>query len=115
MDGGGDDVVGRLPHVDGVVGMDGGLAAAHALLSCSLATPAITSLAFMFDDVPLPVWNTSTTNWSSCLPSATACAARMIVPPSSGDEQLQVHVDLRRRLLDQAHGPDERPSEDGAG
>jgi len=30
---------------------------------------------FMFDDVPEPVWKTSTGNWSSCLPSATSRAA----------------------------------------
>ena len=33
--------------------------------SASVASDAITSLAFMFDDVPEPVWNTSTGNWSS--------------------------------------------------
>ena len=41
-------------------------------VSFSFATPAITSLVFMFVDVPDPVWKMSTTNWSSCLPSATA-------------------------------------------
>ena len=46
--------------------------------------PAITSLVFMFVEVPLPVWKTSTTNWSSCLPSATAWAAWTIGAPSSG-------------------------------
>ena len=63
--------------------MDGRLAAPAPLFSCSLAIPAMTSLVFMFVDVPLPVWKTSTTNWSSCLPSATACAAWMIGPPRS--------------------------------
>ena len=72
MDGRGDDVVGRLAHVDGVVGMDGGLAATLGPVSISLATPAITSLVFMLVEVPEPVWKMSTTNWSSCLPSATA-------------------------------------------
>src|SRR5690349_158584 len=48
----------------------------------SPARLAITSLAFMFEEVPEPVWKTSTGNWSSCSPSATAwpaaaiCAAR---------------------------------------
>ena len=41
-----------------------------------IARLAITSLAFMFVDVPLPVWKTSTTNWSSCVPAATSSAAR---------------------------------------
>ena len=36
---------------------------------------AITSFAFMFDEVPEPVWNTSTGNWSSYSPSAIASPA----------------------------------------
>src|SRR5918994_6549731 len=36
----------------------------------SPARLAITSLAFMFEEVPEPVWKTSTGNWSSCSPSA---------------------------------------------
>ena len=39
---------------------------------------AITSLAFMFDEVPEPVWKTSTGNWSSCLPAATSSPAAAI-------------------------------------
>jgi hypothetical protein len=39
------------------------------------ASVAITSLAFMFDDVPDPVWNTSIGNWSSYPDSATCAAA----------------------------------------
>ena len=35
----------------------------------------MTSLAFMFDEVPEPVWNTSTGKCSSYSPSATARAA----------------------------------------
>ncbi len=35
----------------------------------SPASVAMTSLAFMFDDVPEPVWKTSIGNWASCLPS----------------------------------------------
>ena len=31
----------------------------------------MTSLAFMFDEVPEPVWKTSIGNWSSSSPSAT--------------------------------------------
>ena len=33
-----------------------------------MARLAITSLAFMFVEVPEPVWKMSTTNWSSQLP-----------------------------------------------
>src|SRR3954451_20163863 len=39
------------------------------------AIEAITSLAFMFDDVPEPVWKTSIGNWSSSSPFAICCAA----------------------------------------
>ena len=38
----------------------------------------MTSLAFMFDDVPEPVWKTSIGNWSSCLPSAISSPAAAI-------------------------------------
>src|SRR3954451_8962764 len=41
----------------------------------SPAIVAITSFAFMFDDVPEPVWKTSIGNWSSCRPSAISSAA----------------------------------------
>ena len=53
-------------------------------VSISLATPAITSLVFMFVEVPLPVWKTSTTNCASSRPSATACAAWTIGSPCEG-------------------------------
>ncbi|MDT5173583.1 MAG: hypothetical protein QOG37_834, partial [Mycobacterium sp.] len=36
------------------------------LPSFSAASVAMTSFAFMFDDVPEPVWKTSIGNWSSC-------------------------------------------------
>ena len=35
----------------------------------------MTSLAFMFEDVPEPVWKTSIGNWSSCSPAAIASPA----------------------------------------
>ena len=35
----------------------------------------MTSLAFMFDDVPEPVWKTSIGNWLSWAPEATSSAA----------------------------------------
>ena len=44
----------------------------------SPARVAITSLAFMFEDVPEPVWKTSIGNWSSNSPSATRSAAAAI-------------------------------------
>ena len=49
-----------------------------ARFSAALASEAMTSLAFMLVEVPEPVWNTSTGNWSSCSPSPTAIAARRI-------------------------------------
>ena len=54
--------------------------------SISMARFAMTSLAFMFVEVPEPVWKTSTTNWSSWSPSATSWAAAAMAwarPPSS--------------------------------
>src|SRR4051794_39041105 len=39
---------------------------------------AMTSLAFMFEDVPEPVWKTSIGNWSSWSPLATSSAAAAI-------------------------------------
>ena len=50
----------------------------------SPARLASTSLAFMFDDVPDPVWNTSIGNWSSNSPSATRSPAAAIRCASSG-------------------------------
>jgi hypothetical protein len=46
-------------------------------LACtpSPASVASTSFAFMFDDVPEPVWKTSIGNWSSSSPFAMRCAA----------------------------------------
>ncbi len=44
----------------------------------SPASVAMTSLAFMFDEVPEPVWKTSIGNWSSCLPCAISSAAAAI-------------------------------------
>ena len=43
----------------------------------------MTSLAFMFDEVPEPVWKTSIGNWSSCSPAATASAAVAIARRAS--------------------------------
>src|SRR5581483_2311724 len=41
----------------------------------SPASEAITSFAFMFEEVPEPVWNTSIGNWSSSSPAATRSPA----------------------------------------
>jgi len=52
----------------------------------SPASVAITSFAFMFDEVPEPVWKTSIGNWSSSSPAATrspAAAIRSAFPSSS--------------------------------
>ena len=48
-----------------------------------MARVAITSLAFMFELVPDPVWNTSTGNWASCAPAATSSAAAAIAAARS--------------------------------
>jgi hypothetical protein len=50
----------------------------RACPSSSLARFAITSFAFMFVDVPEPVWNTSTTKSASRSPRITSRAARSI-------------------------------------
>ena len=47
----------------------------------SPASVAITSFAFMFEEVPEPVWKTSTGNWSSSSPAAIRSAAAAIAPP----------------------------------
>ena len=49
----------------------------------SPASSAITSLAFMFEEVPDPVWKTSIGNWSSCSPAAIASPAVAIRSASS--------------------------------
>ncbi len=48
--------------------------------STSEARLASTSLTFMFVDVPDPVWNTSTGNWSSSSPVSTRRAAAAMAP-----------------------------------
>ena len=51
----------------------------------SMARLEMTSLAFMFDCVPLPVCQTLSGKWSSSLPSDTSRAAAMIRADFSGD------------------------------
>ena len=65
--------------------------------------PAITSLVFMFELVPEPVWNTSIGNWSSCRPSAISPAAAMIASAFSGASR-------PRSLFTWAQAPFSRPS-----
>ncbi len=80
------------------------------------AIDAMTSLAFMFELVPEPVWNTSMGNWSSCRPSAISAAAAMMASAFSGVEQAEVLVHLRAGALEQAERADlgalERPERD---
>ncbi len=83
---GGEDVVGRLAHVHVVVGW-----------APSPARLAITSLAFMFDEVPEPVWKTSTGNWSSCSPRADRLAGRADALGEVGVEQAELAVDAGGR------------------
>ena len=68
----------------------------------SPARVASTSLAFMFDDVPEPVWKTSIGNWSSCSPGAISSAAAPMRLGELAVEQAEVGVDARRGALDAA-------------
>ena len=47
----------------------------------------MTSFAFMFDEVPEPVWKASTGNWSSNSPAATRSAASAIRSARSGSSR----------------------------
>src|SRR5699024_551998 len=49
-----------------------------AACSAWLARLASTSLVFIFDEVPEPVWKMSMGNWSSCSPAMTWSAADLI-------------------------------------
>ncbi len=53
----------------------------------SPARLAITSLAFVFVEVPEPVWKTSIGNWSSCSPAATSSPARATRSATSGSRR----------------------------
>ena len=59
---------------------------------------AMTSLVFMFELVPEPVWNTSIGNWSSCWPSAISAAAAMMASAFSASSR-------PRSLFTCAHAP----------
>src|SRR3954452_572959 len=67
------------------------------------ASVAMTSLAFMFELVPEPVWNTSMGNWSSYAPDATSSAAAATASARSASS-------TPRSLLTRAHAPLTRPS-----
>ena len=58
--------------------------------SSSSARLAITSLAFMFVDVPAPPWMTSTTNWSCSAPERISVQAVPIASAICGGEQPEV-------------------------
>ena len=60
----------------------------------------MTSLVFMFDDVPEPVWKTSIGNWSSCSPAATSSAACRDLRRELRVDQPELAVDARRGALD---------------
>ena len=68
----------------------------------SPASVAITSFAFMFDDVPEPVWKTSIGNWSSSSPAATRSRGRGDPLGLVGVEQPELGVHARRGGLDPA-------------
>src|SRR5579862_1517212 len=74
----------------------------------SPASVAITSFAFMFEEVPEPVWKTSIGNWSSSSPAAIRAAAaeiRSALSPSSRP----------RSALARAAAPLMRPSQRATG
>ena len=60
----------------------------------------MTSLAFMFDEVPEPVWKTSIGNWRSWAPAATSSAAFAIARRELRVEQAELAVGARRGALD---------------
>ena len=78
----------------------------------SPASVASTSLAFMFDEVPEPVWNTSIGNWSSSSPPAIRFAAAAMRSALSRSSRPRSAFDARRRALD---GPSQRATGAGIG
>ena len=73
----------------------------------SLARPAITSLAFMFDWVPDPVCQMTSGNWLSRSPRATSPAACWIDFGDLRVEPADARIHPRRRLLDEAQRVDD--------
>ena len=62
----------------------------------------MTSLAFVFVEVPEPVWKTSIGNWSSCSPAAISAAALLDPARAALAEQAELAVDRGRGALDAA-------------
>ncbi len=75
----------------------------------------MTSLAFMFVDVPEPVWKTSIGNWSSNSPAATRSAAAAIRSARSGVEEVELGVDPSGGALDLGQPADDRDGDGLAG
>lgn len=71
--------------------------------SARVASVAMTSFAFMLDDVPEPVWKTSIGKCASCLPSATSSAAFAIASATSASR-------TPRRAFTRAAAAFNRPS-----
>ncbi len=71
-----------------------------------MARLAMTSLAFMFVWVPLPVCQTTSGKCSSSRPSITSSAAWTMASALSAGQQAELAVDEGGRLLDQPERPD---------
>ena len=67
---------------------------------CAPEMVAMTSLAFMFEDVPEPVWKTSIGNCASCLPCGDLVAGGGDLLGQLGVEQPELRVDPRGVALD---------------
>ena len=78
--------------------------------TASPASVAITSLAFMFDDVPEPVWKTSIGNWSSSSPAAMRSPGGRDPRRLLGVEQAELGVHAGGGRLDPA-----QPARHGCG
>ena len=77
----------------------------------SMARLEITSLAFMFDWVPDPVWNTTSGKWSSSVPAITSSAARQISSTFSGGSCPSSPLAMRGALLEDAERADDGTGE----
>ncbi len=78
------------------------------------ASEAMTSLVFMLELVPEPVWKTSSGNSASCSPAATAAAASSIAVACSAVRMPSSPFDPRRGGLDQPERVDQPRLEGGA-
>ena len=66
---------------------------------------AMTSLAFMFVDVPAPPWIMSTTNWSCSAPPRISCAAAMIASAFTGSSASMSRFAVAAASLTAASAP----------